>query len=116
VTTMPKLGIEASSPASTNEVPRWATSAGIKKATPLMNRKELDVTPTEISVIDQRAPRLNESVAVVSAGAQKARRTVLNMGAPGYEGAAETPLRRSSSSMFAAVPRRIRAAVFSADP
>src|SRR5262249_42126702 len=57
---MPQLGIEASSPASANETPRAATSEGIRKATPLMKRKELDVTPTEISVIDQRAPALNE--------------------------------------------------------
>src|ERR1700678_358794 len=53
---MPQLGIEANSAASANGVPRAATSEGIMKATPLMNRKELDVTPTEMSVIDQRAP------------------------------------------------------------
>jgi hypothetical protein len=57
---MPQLGIEANSPASANGVPRAATSVGIRKATPLMKRKELDVTPTEMRMIDQGAPRLNE--------------------------------------------------------
>jgi hypothetical protein len=48
-----------------------------------MNRKELDVTPTEIAAIDQRVPTLNESVAVDCAGNRKPPRSVLNMGAPG---------------------------------
>ena len=94
---MPQLGIEANNPAWTNEVPRPATSAGIRNATPLMNRKELDVTPTETAAIDQRAPTLNGSVAVDCAGALKPPRSVLDMGAPGYEWAAEMPLRRISS-------------------
>ncbi len=90
---MPELGIEANNPAWANEVPRRSTSAGIRKATPLMNRKELDVTPSEINVIDQRAPRLNDPAAVGCGGVRLARRCVLDMGAPGYEGTAETSLR-----------------------
>ncbi|OBI88235.1 hypothetical protein A9X00_22855 [Mycobacterium sp. 1245805.9] len=56
VTTMPQLGIDASRPASASGVPRVASSDGIRKATPLMNRKELVVTNSETIMIDDRLP------------------------------------------------------------
>ncbi|GFG64125.1 hypothetical protein MKUB_16150 [Mycobacterium kubicae] len=58
MTTMPQLGIDASKPAWANGVSRLLCNAGIRKATPLMNRNELAVTSSETTTIDQRAAEL----------------------------------------------------------
>src|SRR6202044_3727006 len=68
-TTMPQLGIDDNRLAWVSGVWRSASSAGIKKATPLMNRKEVDVTISETIMIDQRAlgpswPAVSTSVAI----------------------------------------------------
>ncbi|BBX48926.1 hypothetical protein GCM10009641_00280 [Mycobacterium cookii] len=64
VATMPKLGIDDNSPASASGVPRSSSSAGIRKATPLMNTKALAVTSKEMMTIDQRRPVLSPTVPV----------------------------------------------------
>src|SRR5436305_13623841 len=53
---MPQLGIDDSRLASASRMPRVASSDGIKKATPLMKRKELVVTNSETIMIDHRLP------------------------------------------------------------
>ncbi|GBE66370.1 hypothetical protein MFM001_28320 [Mycobacterium sp. MFM001] len=64
MTTMPKLGIAANKPASASAVPRSASSAGIRNATPLMKMKALAVTASEIATIDHRAPVPIDSAAI----------------------------------------------------
>jgi hypothetical protein len=51
---MPQLGIEDNRLASVSGMPRLASSVGIRKATPLMKRKEVAVTPNETARITQR--------------------------------------------------------------
>ncbi|KQH80704.1 hypothetical protein AO501_16425 [Mycobacterium gordonae] len=58
MTTMPQLGIDASRPAWASGVPRAASNRGIRKAMPLMKRKELVVATSETATIDQRATAL----------------------------------------------------------
>ena len=65
---MPQLGIDDNRLASVSGVPRIASSEGIRKATPLMKRKELAVTTSETTMIDQRAPVLSWPVPVGSVG------------------------------------------------
>jgi hypothetical protein len=55
---MPPLGIDDNRLACVSGIPRAASKEGIKKATPLMKRKELAVTPNETIMIHQRAPAL----------------------------------------------------------
>jgi hypothetical protein len=63
---MPRLGIDDSRLASVSEIPRLSSSAGIKKTTPLIKRKELAVTPSEMIMIDQRAPLLSSGCSAPS--------------------------------------------------
>ncbi|CNJ73950.1 Uncharacterised protein [Mycobacterium tuberculosis] len=53
---MPQLGIDDSRLASASGVPREASSAGIRNATPLMKRKDVAVTISESTTIAQREP------------------------------------------------------------
>src|SRR5882757_6949125 len=55
---MPQLGIDDNRLACASGIPRATSREGIRKATPLMNRKELAVTPSETIIIHQRAPAL----------------------------------------------------------
>ncbi|OBF91384.1 hypothetical protein A5791_15135 [Mycobacterium sp. 852002-51163_SCH5372311] len=64
VTTMPQVGIDANRPAWASGVPRAASSLGIKKATTLMKRKELEVTTSETIKIDQRVAALVGSLGI----------------------------------------------------
>src|SRR5271166_1546818 len=75
VITMPKLGIDESRNASASGTPRPAASAGIAKAIPLTNRKELAVTNSEMVMIDQRAdvPDWTPNWALVSVMASSKR-------------------------------------------
>jgi hypothetical protein len=63
---MPQLGIDDNRLASVSGVPRDVSRAGIRKATPLMKRKEVAVTTSETTTIDQRAPVLGGALAVAS--------------------------------------------------
>src|ERR1700761_8170756 len=65
---MPKLGIDDSNPASANGVPWSSSSAGIRKATPLMKVNALAVTRSETTTIDQRRPVLTPTVPLGSVG------------------------------------------------
>ncbi|OBG73677.1 hypothetical protein A5714_19015 [Mycobacterium sp. E2462] len=66
MTTMPQLGMEDSRPASSRRMPRVLCSEGIRKAIPLMKRKELAVASNETARIDQRAAAPSSRLAVVS--------------------------------------------------
>ncbi|WP_424075811.1 hypothetical protein [Mycobacterium sp.] len=63
---MPQLGIDDSRLASVSGVPRDVSSAGIRKATPLMKRKDVAVTISDTTTTDQRAIALGGAVTVVS--------------------------------------------------
>src|ERR1700759_2838652 len=65
---MPKLGIDDNNPASARGVPWSSSSAGIRKATPLMKTNALAVTRSETTTIDQRRPVLILTVPVGSVG------------------------------------------------
>src|SRR5438445_13486381 len=82
VVTMPQLGIDDNRPASVSEMPRLACSEGIRKATPLMKRKELAVTPSETITIDQRAPVLSWPVSFGSVGIRPCSHTGPGFPAP----------------------------------
>ncbi|ORV85223.1 hypothetical protein AWC11_19930 [Mycobacterium interjectum] len=56
MTTMPQLGIDDNRLASVSAIPRRSSSEGIRKAMPLMKRKELAVTNSETTITVQRAP------------------------------------------------------------
>src|SRR6516162_11160380 len=56
---MPQLGIDDSRPASASGVPRVASSEGIRKAIPLMKRKELAVTNSDTTMTLQRTRALS---------------------------------------------------------
>lgn len=60
---MPQLGMDASKQASANDIPSRDSSEGIRKATPLIKRKELAVAKSEMAMIDQRTMMLGCPVA-----------------------------------------------------
>src|SRR5271166_3985439 len=75
---MPQLGIDDNRLASVNDIPR-AASAGIKKAMPLMKRKELAVTHTEMIMTDQRRRALIWPAVFGSAGIRSCWHTRLRL-------------------------------------
>src|ERR1700744_6065171 len=92
---MPKLGIDDSNPASANGVPSSSSSAGIRKATPLMKMNALAVTRSEKTTIDQRRPALIPAVPVGSVGIDPCSHSHVIAGAE----AARPRLRRPRSAL-----------------
>src|SRR6201985_2023789 len=92
---MPKLGIDDSNPASANGVPWSSSSAGIRKATPLMKMNALAVTRSETTTIDQRRPALIPTVPVGSVGIDPCSHSHVIAGAE----AARARLRRPRSAL-----------------
>src|ERR1700741_851261 len=76
---MPQLGMDDNRLASVTGIPRVHSSGGIKNATPLMKRKELAVTHSEMIMVDQRAPVLSWPVNFGSVGIRPCSHTALRL-------------------------------------
>src|ERR1700759_1472861 len=92
---MPKLGIDDSKTDSAKGVPWSSSSAGIRKATPLMKMNALAVTRSETTTIDQRRPALIPTAPVGSVGIDPCSHSHVIAGAE----AARARLRRPRSAL-----------------